>query len=71
MGLVMREWYGISIHLLTVFCIGVAVGMSVTADDIPSAGQPVQAQPTAQQQPAIMSDKESYQFMKNWCAANF
>lgn len=75
MGYVMKEWYGISIHFLIVFGVGVVVGMSIDSHDPASDAQAQlnqQLQPTVTTtQPALISDEDSYAFMRNWCAANF
>ena len=77
MSLVMKEWYGISTHFVIIFGLGVATGWYLSGDDRGEAEAAVTASlnqiraAQGEQQPVLVSDNDNYQFMQNWCAANF
>ncbi|MBJ6610602.1 MAG: hypothetical protein JG718_09615 [Candidatus Thiothrix moscowensis] len=73
MSLVMKEWYGISTHFAIIFCLGVATGWYISGGDEAAVTASLNQIKAVQgeQQPVLVSDNDSYQFMQNWCAANF
>ena len=73
MSLVMKEWYGISTHFVIIFGLGVATGWYLSGGDEAAVTASLHQIKAIQgeQQPVLVSDNDSYQFMQNWCAANF
>ena len=73
MSLVMKEWYGISTHFVIIFGLGMATGWYLSGGDEAAVTASLNQIKAIQgeQQPVLVSDNDSYQFMQNWCAANF